>query len=213
MAPVNATSVASVSLIFCFLLSVKDASIEDHPQKVAAKRKMTTRPVALPCVAYEWDDSNFMKRIHLFVHMPSGTQPGSHSVSSFRVEGGELIFNLTWPRPLSDPTRMFGHSRFEPKFHQAGSAKVQAMVKTTNSLAASEGCIQSEVKISLPSADFRPTPCEHSGHDWFIPIQRAGKDNLAETVIFYFFDLVKGEIVETKPISKRKVATKDYTFE
>jgi hypothetical protein len=69
----------------------------------------------LPTIVSTWTDEYQNSRAHMLLAMPSGTQPGDLLPSIITKVDGVLVLHIKWKwlTIILDPTRMFGHSRFQ----------------------------------------------------------------------------------------------------
>ena len=113
----------------------------------------------LPTVVSTWANKYQNSYAHGLLAMPSKTQPGDLLNPTITKMDGESVLHVKWKWPaiMLDLTRMFGHSRFNPK--------VIALVKTTDNIWGSNESCTSNMTIKLPPREdhqFTPTPI--SGH-------------------------------------------------
>jgi hypothetical protein len=87
----------------------------------------------LPTVVLTWANKYQNSHTHVLLAMPSGTQPGDLlNPTITKMDGvSVLLVKWKWQTIMLDPTRIFGHSRFNG---QLGTShpKVIALVKMTD---------------------------------------------------------------------------------
>jgi hypothetical protein len=149
--------------------------------------------------------------------MPSGTQPGDLLPSIITKVDGVSVLHIKWKRPtiILDPSRMFGHSRFQG-YLGVSHPKVVTLVWTTDHVCGSNKFCTSSMPIKLPSQeDYQFTPPNNSHHNstnlivFPPPDVRTGFIDLHAT-IFLLFDLM-GKNSENGKKYSTKVSFKDDT--
>jgi hypothetical protein len=123
--------------------------------------------LCLPTIVSIWTDEYQNNRAHVLLAMPSGTQPGDLLPSIItKVDGVSILHTKwKWPTIMLDPSRMFGHSRFQGHLG-VSHPKVVALVWTTDHVCGSKEFYTSSMTIKLPSQeDYQFTPPNISRHD------------------------------------------------
>ncbi len=114
----------------------------------------------LPTDVLTWANKYQNGHAQVLLAMPSGTQPGDLlNLTITKMDGVSVLHvKWKWPAIMLDLTRMFGHSRFNPK--------VIALVKTTDNIWGSNESCTSNMMIKLPPGeDYQFTPMPSSGHE------------------------------------------------
>jgi len=151
----------------------------------------------LPTIVSTWTDEYQNSRAHVLLAMPSGTQPSDLLPSIITKVDGVSVLHIKWKWPtiILDPSRMFGHSRFQGHLG-VSHPKVVALVQTTDHVRGSNEFCTSSMKIKLPSQeDYQFTPPNISRHDstnlivFPPPDERTGFIDPHAT-IFLLFDLM-----------------------
>jgi hypothetical protein len=123
--------------------------------------------LCLPTTVLTWTDECQNSRAHMLLAMPSGTQPCDLLPSIITKVDGVMVLHIKWKWPtiILDPSRMFGHSRFQG-YLGVSHPKVVASVRTTDHVHGSNEFCTSSMTIKLPSQeDYQFTPPNISRHD------------------------------------------------
>ena len=172
---------------------VPPSKSEVHPSIMAASPFV----LRLPTIVSTWTDEYQNSRAHVLLAMPSGTQPSDLLPSIITKVDGVSVLHIKWKWPtiILDPSRLFGHSRFQGHLG-VSHPKVVALVQTTDHVRGSNEFCTSSMKIKLPSQeDYQFTPPNISRHDstnlivFPHPDERTGFIDPHAT-IFLLFDLM-----------------------
>jgi hypothetical protein len=188
--------------------------LSKHTEKVL-QSIMSASPFVLhlPAIVSTWTDEYQNSRTHVLLAMPSGTQPDDLlSLIITKVDGVSVLhMKWKWPTIILDPSRMFGHSRFQGHLG-VSHPKVVALVQTTDNVRGSNKICTLSMTIKLPSQeDSQFTPPNISRHDLttlivFPPPNETGLIDPHAT-IFLLFDLMGKNLEDGKKARRQASKT------
>ncbi len=110
--------------------------------------------LCLPTIVLTWTDEYQNSHVRVLLAMPSGTQPGDLLPSIITKVDGVLVLHIKWKWPtiILNPSRMFGHSRFQG-YLGVSHPKVVALVRTTDHVCSSNVFCTSSMTIKLSSQE------------------------------------------------------------
>ncbi len=163
----------------------------------------------IPTLVLTWADKYLNSHAHVLLAMPLGTKPGDLLNPTITKMDGVSVLHVKWkwPATMLDPTRMFGHSRFNG---QLGTShpKFIALVKTTDNIWGSHESCTSNMTIKIPPREDYPfTPTSISGHkSMTLPVLPPLAPNGSispHATIFLLFDLMVKNSYDGKKFSTK----------